>query len=311
MFRKMKSMVLICAALMMSISLAGCTSETPENDQAESAKKTEYEKINTDGVEAAKAMEQISDHIWMMPQNEETDRPNLFLVIGEEATAMIDAGNSEAQVKEFYSEIRKNELLEPDMVLLTHWHWDHSFGSAYIPADVYAHPVTFGLLTIAGTYEYTDEAISQRVEDGVENAYVEETQKLEMSEEERKNLKIRVPDKAIEDGESFDLGGVTITAEYVNCDQSDDMIAYYVEEDDMLLIGDIMYEDYYHGPDHFSRAKVQSIIDYIQEHPSDNFYGAHTDGIISKQELIGFYENILDTSVWEFRGESWETVVME
>lgn len=311
MFQKNKSVALVYVFLLMTISLTGCASSTPESTEGTPEQKAEYEKIDTDGVEAGKAIEQISDHIWMMPQNGETDRPNLYLVIGEKSAAMVDAGNSEAQVKEFYSEIRKNDLPEPDMALLTHWHWDHSFGSAYIPADIYSHPITQGFLTIAGTYEYTDEAISRRVEAGAESPYVGETQKLEMDEEIRKNLKIRVPDYAIEDGKSFDLGGVTVTAEYVNCDQSDDMIAYYIEEDDMLLIGDIMYEDYYHGPDHFSSAKVKSIIEYIQAHPADSFYGSHTDGIIPKDELVGFYENVLDTSVWEFRGESWETTIME
>lgn len=311
MLHKTKIAAMAVIFFIMPLSLTGCTSDGSEKVQGTAEPKEEYEKINTDGIKAGKAIEQISDHIWMMPQNEETDRPNLYLVIGENSAAMVDAGNSEAQVKEFYSEIRKNNLPEPEMALLTHWHWDHSFGSAYIPADIYSHPITQGFLTLAGTYEYTDEAISQRVEDGAENAYVEGTQKLEMDIETRKNLKIRVPDHVIENGESFDLGGVTVKAEYVNCDQSDDMIAYYVEEDDMLLIGDIMYEDYYHGPDHFSRAKVQSIIEYIQAHPADSFYGSHTDGIIPKNELVKFYENVLDTSVWEFRGESWDTLVLE
>ncbi len=267
-----------------------------------------FDKIDLENISAKSPIEQLSDHIWLMPQDVETDRPNLYLIVGEKDSVMIDAGASPQQAKEFYSEIQRLNLPAPSKVLLTHWHWDHSFGASAIPADIYAHPITSAYLQVLSTWDWSDAALERRVANGMENAYVEMTMKLELPD--RSALEIRVPTNTISDNQSFDLGGVTVQANYLNCDHSDDSVGYYVKEDGILLIGDIMYEDYYHGPDHFSELRLNSIIDRIKEHPASSFHGSHTDGIISREQLVGFFENALATDTWSFGGDSWDTLVM-
>nr|WP_249115539.1 MBL fold metallo-hydrolase [Bacillus safensis] len=41
---------------------------------------------------------------------------------------MIDAGNSEDHARYFIQKTSKQENASPDMVVLTHWHWDHIVG---------------------------------------------------------------------------------------------------------------------------------------------------------------------------------------
>ena len=45
---------------------------------------------------------QLSGRIWYYEGEEETDRPYLYYIRGDEKSAVIDAGNSERHVKSFY-----------------------------------------------------------------------------------------------------------------------------------------------------------------------------------------------------------------
>lgn len=57
-----------------------------------------------------------------------TDRPILGMVAGTNKTLMIDAGNSEDHARYFIKETLKHEKAKLDLVVLTHWHWDHILG---------------------------------------------------------------------------------------------------------------------------------------------------------------------------------------
>lgn len=45
---------------------------------------------------------QLSGRIWYNEGEQETDRPYLYYIRGDEKSAVIDAGNSERHVREFY-----------------------------------------------------------------------------------------------------------------------------------------------------------------------------------------------------------------
>ena len=63
-----------------------------------------------------------------MPYETERDRPNLGYVKGDNWSLAIDAGHSAAHTREFYALLEKENLPLPSMTVLTHWHWDHTFG---------------------------------------------------------------------------------------------------------------------------------------------------------------------------------------
>ena len=63
-----------------------------------------------------------------MPFEQDRDRPNLGYVKGKNWSLAIDAGHSAAHTKEFYALLEKENLPLPCLTVLTHWHWDHTFG---------------------------------------------------------------------------------------------------------------------------------------------------------------------------------------
>lgn len=75
-------------------------------------------------------LEQLTDRIFYYPHQPETDRPMLAYINGSRISLAIDAGNSAAHVDGFYGAFEAAGLKLPDMTVITHWHWDHTFGMA-------------------------------------------------------------------------------------------------------------------------------------------------------------------------------------
>jgi len=73
-------------------------------------------------------LQQLTERIFFMKNQEETDRPVLGYVQGDCAALMIDAGNSPAHVALFQAGLQERSLPDPDWVGITHWHWDHCYG---------------------------------------------------------------------------------------------------------------------------------------------------------------------------------------
>ena len=72
-------------------------------------------------------LERLTERIWYYPHEEERDRPNLGYIRGDRWSLAVDAGHSEAHTMEFYRALEEAGLPFPQLTVLTHWHWDHSF----------------------------------------------------------------------------------------------------------------------------------------------------------------------------------------
>jgi metal-dependent hydrolase (beta-lactamase superfamily II) len=70
----------------------------------------------------------VTDRIWYYPFEKERDRPILGYIKGDNWSLAVDAGHSEAHTMEFYSALKEADLPLPELTVLTHWHWDHTFG---------------------------------------------------------------------------------------------------------------------------------------------------------------------------------------
>ena len=70
----------------------------------------------------------LTKRIWVYPYEEERDRPNLICIRGDRFSVAVDAGHSADHVREFYRALEEAGLPMPHLTILTHWHWDHTFG---------------------------------------------------------------------------------------------------------------------------------------------------------------------------------------
>lgn len=73
-------------------------------------------------------LNRLTERIWVLPYESERDRPNLCYIRGDRWSLAVDAGHSDAHVAAFYEALEAEGLPLPRLTVLTHWHWDHTFG---------------------------------------------------------------------------------------------------------------------------------------------------------------------------------------
>ncbi len=73
-------------------------------------------------------LERLTERVWIYPYEVERDRPNLSYIRGDRWSLAVDAGHSDNHVREFYGALEAEGLPLPQLTVITHWHWDHTFG---------------------------------------------------------------------------------------------------------------------------------------------------------------------------------------
>ena len=91
-------------------------------------------------------MRKLTEHIYCMDANAETDQPFVFYIHGEKRSLLVDAGNSPENYQKLLGELQECGLRTPDLAALTHWHWDHTFGVCAVECPVIASEATDQIL---------------------------------------------------------------------------------------------------------------------------------------------------------------------
>ena len=170
----------------------------------------------------------LSEHIWYMPFEEMRDRPNLGYVRGEKWSLAIDAGHSDVHMKEFYELLEKEGLPLPDLTVLTHWHWDHTFAM---------HAIHGLSISNERTSQYLKEW-KEKIEKNGPSEFLSIDESIRIEYAGNKEV-IVVPSDMIFCGEmALDLGGCTVKILEAESPHTDDATLVYVCEDKTLFLGD-------------------------------------------------------------------------
>ncbi|KWX76291.1 MBL fold metallo-hydrolase [Paenibacillus jilunlii] len=194
--------------------------------------------------------QQLSPHILIMHAEHETDRPVLAAITGERRTLLMDAGNSPGHAELFRQELARRGIKPPELVVLTHWHWDHSFGLSAWQAPVIAHEGTAEALGRLGGRSWSDEELAELVLAGILNE--ESAQHIRLEYGDAREITVMKPDIVFSSNIDIDLGGVTCELSHVGGDHSADSCFLYIREDNVLFLGDALGPSVYGGPRRYS-----------------------------------------------------------
>lgn len=87
-------------------------------------------------------LNKLTERIYFLEHEPEVDRPMLAYIKGDKLSLAIDAGYSSNHVRDFYKELASEHLKKPDFTVITHWHYDHTFGMHAISGISIAHDKT-------------------------------------------------------------------------------------------------------------------------------------------------------------------------
>ena len=179
-------------------------------------------------------LERLSERIWMMPYEEERDRPILGYIRGDRWSLAVDAGHSGAHTEEFYRLLRENELPLPSLTVLTHWHWDHTFGMHAVNGLTLANSRTDAALS----------AIREKIEAEGREWFL--LQDYKIRNEYGENLPVIVSNAdVIFHGEMLlDAGNCPVRVFQSESPHTDDSTLIAVPGEKVLFLGDAAYGEF-------------------------------------------------------------------
>ncbi|MFT4146591.1 MAG: MBL fold metallo-hydrolase [Mobilitalea sp.] len=234
-------------------------------------------------------LEKISNRVYYMMNQDETDRPVLGVVIGNNSCLVIDAGNSPRHAREFQAELEAMGLPPIKYIALTHYHWDHSLGLSEWDAVSIANHTTVKSMDQYRQINYDDDSLVLALEKGILNEYAVKCIKSEI--EDRDKLKIRNIDVSYTDGLKIDLGEVTCEIRHIISPHTEDSTIIYIPEEKTLFLGDCIYGCTKNGKNYFDKDKLFPMIDMIEQYQADYYLCAH-ESMCTKEEMVSYFQQL-------------------
>ena len=186
-------------------------------------------------------MIKLTNNIYYTEPIAETDRPTMGYVNGEKASLMIEAGNSAKTTAEFNSELHSLGLKPADYVVITHHHWDHSFGIASLDAVSIALDKTNELLKNMSGWKWSDEMLTEYVAADKFPLFCEPHIRLEYPD--LTDIKVKCADVVFDTDYEIDLGGIRCIFKKVTSPHTDECIIVYIPEEKVVFFGDSLCEE--------------------------------------------------------------------
>lgn len=222
-------------------------------------------------------LHQLTKHCYYSDPVHEGDRPALGLIAGVDATLAVDTGNGPGHAHWLLGQAAKLGLPPVRWAVLTHWHWDHVMGGRAMQEAGVSLLCTRGtrrqLLALSG-YQWTNEAIAQRVASGLEIPFCQEGILGEYPDEPRP-LDPPLPDMVLEGPATIDLEGVTVRLMPQPSDHSPDGLLVHCPEDKVVYLGDSTSPNMYISPWHYTQERFMPFLDALSDLEADFYLHAH------------------------------------
>ena len=227
-------------------------------------------------------LEKLTDRIYYYPHQPEFDRPMLAYVKGSKFSLAVDAGYSEKHVSDFYVLLKQEELEKPDFTVITHWHYDHTFGMHHIHGTSIAHCKTNYFLaeqqTNAANPNYMDILKDEDI------CFSREYDNIS-------SLKIVFSDIEFQNEIKINLGDLTAIIFHTESPHSEDTVCVYIPEERVLFLGDSTSEDFFNNS-YMDKEKLKKLVSLIED--SDCVYCvlSHAEPM-NKEELLEYLYSVL------------------
>lgn len=236
-------------------------------------------------------LKQLSERVYVMPFDAERDRPHIGYIHGEKFSVLVDAGNSPDHLRTVLKEIKAHGLPEPTMAIITHWHWDHTFSMHAFKGTTIAHKKTNDILKILTSWEWTEDAMNERLRSGEECQFCHDHILIEYDDFSK--IKVVTADIVYDNTLSLDLGNLNIQVIPIDNPHSDDGVVVFVEEEKVLFAGDADSGEYYKLDGGYDKDRFYHYVKTVDQLPYDTYVHGHV-GPYNREETKAFRQAIID-----------------
>jgi glyoxylase-like metal-dependent hydrolase (beta-lactamase superfamily II) len=186
-------------------------------------------------------LKQLSERVWHLPAHPEPDRvqPSVGVVVGDDETVLVDAGNTPALAEHVLAELNRIEAPSVGKVIYTHHHWDHVFGACVYGAEVIAHTRCRRILEAEAAKPWGVEFLAAEVASDSSLGTMAEI--LLEGVKDWNHFRIGVPTVTFNETLSIEGDGYRLELEYVGGRHADDSITVKVIDEGVFFIGDSFY----------------------------------------------------------------------
>ena len=170
----------------------------------------------------------VTDRVWYYPYEKELDRPILGYIRGDRFGVAVDAGHSEAHTKAFYAALEDAGLPLPNITVLTHWHWDHTFGMHAVHGLCIANCITDSYLR----------QFKRKIEQKGKEVFLSLDECIRREYAENRPVIITFPDIVFTDAMTIDAGNCPIRLLRTQAPHTDDSTLVLAESEKVLFLGD-------------------------------------------------------------------------
>lgn len=171
---------------------------------------------------------QVTERVWYYPFEKKRDRPILGYIRGDHWSVAVDAGHSEAHTREFYDALREAGLPLPSVTVLTHWHWDHTFGMHAVNGLCIANERTVAYL----------EKIRERILSGGRESFLSIDRCIRHEYADDRPIIVTLPDIVFSDTLTLEAGNCPVRLTVSVAPHTDDATLVYVPTEKVLFLGD-------------------------------------------------------------------------
>ena len=190
-------------------------------------------------------LKQISEHIYYTECDPKFDRPVLGYILGNDCAVMVDAGNSNAHTAAFTRAVQERGFPLPKYCVITHWHWDHTFGMHALCAETIVHVNTNRELRRLAALAWDDQSMQERLAAGTEIEFADQYIRAEYRCLD--DIRVSTAGLTFSDHLAIHCGGLTCQCIHLPSAHSDDSVVIHVPEEGILFLGDIYNDDFYNG----------------------------------------------------------------
>lgn len=252
-------------------------------------------------------LEKVSDRIYYLMNDDETDRPVLGLVKGVDCCLIVDSGNSPRHANEFRTQIEALGFPDIKYLILTHHHWDHTFGIKEWNTTTIANPNTYEYMKTYCDLKYDDVSLEEAKKNII---FKDFSVKCIKSEIEDRELFHPTNCNFIFNGElTINLGGVTCIIRQIPSPHTDDSTIVYIPEEKTLFLGDCIYGYTSQGYNYYNRELVYQMINSIEQYDVEYYLCSH-ESICTREEMVSFFNQLrMGAKITENSGNMNEAII--
>ncbi len=216
----------------------------------------------------------LSERLYYLPYEKPTDRPNLYYIKGDDYSVAVDAGTSKKRVERFYDALKAEGLSLPKYTIISHWHWDHTFGLKYIAGKSMSTALTKEKLEEVGKWKWTLEEMKKRELNKEDIPFCNECILKEYPDLEE--IEVVTTDIIIDRNTNLDLGGITIELMPRVSTHSRDSLFVYLPDERALIVQDSDCEDFY-NEDYYDPVILKDMIRFFESLDYDRHLLGHAE----------------------------------